>query len=177
MKNEYFVKLIIGAIFLDPRLVENAKTKMRQLKLNIQFQSSEFPFDLTEYYSKEMGNHLKRCFLCIEGLQKLENFFEWKLKMIEIENCLRQNGRRTINLDPGYIDSHRVVLLSGKEGSQKIYLRKGVWADLILLRKKGEYQELPWTFPDIRQGRYNRFFQQVLKQLKEEKKLQPKKYN
>ena len=174
MNTEYFVKLIIGAIYSDSLLLENAKAKMQKLKLKIQFQSAELPFELTEYYNKEMGNNLKRRFLSIEGLQKLENFFEWKLKMVKIENHLRQNNKRRINLDPGYIDSNRVVLLSGKEGSQKIYLNNGVWADLILLREKGRYKELPWTFPDLREGRYEQFFLHVQKQFKEDKKLHNK---
>jgi len=80
----------------------------------------------------------------------------------------RQEG---INLDPGFLDLHRVVLLSGKEGPQKIYLRDGVWADLVLLKNKGGYGDLAWTFPDLRDGRYNDFFLQVRAEFKEEKSL------
>ena len=171
MNTKFFVKLIIGAIYFDRQILEYSKEKMRQLKLKVVFQSDEFDFNLTEYYAAEMGNDLKRCFLSTEGLQKIETVFEWKLKMVEIENYLRQNGKRRINLDPGYIDYHRLVLLSSKEGAQKIYLRKGIWADLVLLKDKYGYKELPWTFPDIKDGRYNDFFLKVHKKFKEENKF------
>lgn len=101
----------------------------------------------------------------------LESAFNWKLKLVEIEKRLSKSGKRRINLDPGYLDLHRVVLLSGKEGAQKIYLRNGVWADLVLLKDKGGYRDLPWTFPDLRNGRYNDFFMQVRAELKAEKNL------
>ena len=170
MKSTNLVKLIIGAIYSDSQLLEVAKKEMKRLKLITQNQSEEFPFDLTEYYAKEMGSKLKRRFLSIEGLLELKNFFEWKLKMVSIENKLRKFGKRRINLDPGYIDLHRVVLLSSKEAPQKIFLSEGIWADLILLKRKGGYVDLPWTFPDIRKGYYNEFFLQVLEKFKEEKK-------
>ena len=171
LKPEYFAKLIVGAIYSDPHWLEQAKTEMCELTWKIQRQSEEFAFDQTEYYAAEMGSNLKRCFLSVEGLMTLESAFNWKLKLVEIEKRLSKSGKRRINLDPGYLDLHRVVLLSGKEGAQKIYLRNGVWADLVLLKDKGGYRDLPWTFPDLRNGRYNDFFMQVRAELKAEKNL------
>ena len=102
-------------------------------------------------------------------MQSLEFSADWKLKTAEIEQQLSNKGKRRINLDPGYLDLSRVVLLSGKEGSHKIYLRNGVWADLVLLKDKGGYRNFPWTFPDIRTGRYDDFFLQLRTEFKKEK--------
>ena len=168
MKNEICAKLIIGALYADPKWLEQAKKEIRNQNWKIQRQSAEFPFDQTDYYAAEMGSNLKRCFMSVVGLQKLETAAEWKLKTVEIEKQLSISGKRRINLDPGYLDFHRVVLLSGKEGPQKIYLRNGVWADLVLLKDKGSYRDLAWTFPDLRDGRYNDFFLQVRAELKAE---------
>ena len=168
LQPELYVKLIIGAIYSDIKFLESAKIQMGDVNLFIKNQSKEFPFDLTEYYTPEMGPNLKRRFLSIEGVRKLEDSFEWKLKMETIENNLSRKGKRRINLDPGYIDSQRVVLFSRKQGPQKIYIRKGVWGDLALLKNKNGFQNLPWTFPDIREGRYHNFFLQALKEFKEE---------
>ena len=112
MKPELYVKLIIGAIYSDVQYLESAKIQMGHMNLCIKKQSKEFPFDLTKYYTPEMGPNLKRCFLSIEGVQKLEGCFEWKIKMEKIENNLSQFGKRMINLDPGYVDLNRVVLFS-----------------------------------------------------------------
>ena len=171
MKFDFYVKLIIGAIYSDVHFLEDAKKQMTQLNLSVKNQSKEFSFDLTEYYTSEMGPNLKRRFLSIEGLQKLENCSEWKIRMTNIENNLSQLGKRRINLDPGYVDSQRVVLFSRKNGPQKIYIRNGIWGDLVLLKVKGGFQNLPWTFPDIREGRYKSFFLQTIKEFKEESLL------
>ena len=166
-----YAKLFVAAIYADPKWLIKARTEMQRQSWEIQHQSQVFPFDQTDYYSTEMGEGLKRCFLSIRGLQSLEFYAEWKLKTAEIEEQLSKKGKRTINLDPGYLDLSRVVLLSGKEGSHKIYLRNGVWADLVLLKDKGGYRNFPWTFPDIRTGRYDDFFLQVRAEFKKEKTL------
>jgi len=174
LKTEYFAKLIIGALYSDQQWLEQAKMEMQCLNWVIQLQSEELPFDKTDYYTREMGRELKRCFLSIEGLQSLECSVDWKFKTLEIENLLSFDGKRRINLDPGYLDFHRVVLLSGKEGPQKIYLRDGIWADLVLLKDKGGFRELAWTFPDLKDGFYNDFFMQVRAEYKAEIMLNKK---
>ena len=163
------VKLIIGAIYTDPQWLFKANSALQGLGWEIENQSQVFSFDQTDYYSTEMGEGLKRCFLSIKGLQSLELSDDWKLKTVKIEQQLSKKGKRRINLDPGYLDLSRVVLLSGKEGSHKIYLRNGVWADLVLLKDKGGYRNFPWTFPDIRTGRYDDFFLQLRAEFKKEK--------
>ena len=168
MSNNTYAKLIIGAIYADPQWLMKAKSAMQIQGWEIQHQSEEFPFDQTDYYSTEMGEGLKRCFLSIKGLQSLELSADWKLKTVEIEKQSSNKGKRRINLDPGYLDLSRVVLLSGKEGSHKIYLRKGVWADLILLKDKGGYRNFPWTFPDLRTGCYDDFFLLLRAEFQEE---------
>ena len=169
MSKKSYGKLIIGAIYADPQGLIKAKSAMQIQGWEIQHQSEEFPFDKTDYYSTEMGEGLRRCFLSIKGLQSLEHSADWKLKTVEIEQQLSNKGKRRINLDPGYLDLSKVVLLSGKEGSHKIFLRNGVWADLVLLKDKGGYRNLPWTFPDIGTGRYDHFFLQIRAEFKKEK--------
>jgi len=174
LNTESFAKQIVGALYSNPKWLERAKVQMRELDWNVQHQSLELPFDQTDYYAPEMGKSLKRCFLSMEGVQSLEFSADWKIITTEIENRLSRTGKRRINLDPGYLDQKRVVLLSGKEGPQKIYLRNGVWADLVLLKDKEGYRSLPWTFPDLRDGRYNDFFLQVRTELKAEISLRTK---
>ena len=169
MSNKTYAKLIIGAIYSDPQWLMKAKSAMQKYSWEIEHQSQVFFFDQTDYYSTEMGEVLKRCFLSIKGLQSLEYSADWKLKTVEIEQQLSNKEKRRINLDPGYLDLSRVVLLSGKEGSHKIYLRNGVWADLVLVKDKGGYRNLEWTFPDIRTGHYNDFFLQIRAEFKKEK--------
>ena len=63
-------------------------------------------------------------------------------------------GRR-VNLDPGYLDLHKLVLASVKYGPMKIHLGKGVYADLVCRYSEGAFRHLEWTFRDFREGRYD----------------------
>lgn len=120
--------------------------------------SDPMPFDLTAYYTAEMGEGLVRRLLAFEGLVSADLLPELKLQAIEIEASLcRPTGSRTVNIDVGYLDLHRVVLASTKERPHKIYMGRGIWADLTLRYGKGRFHRFPWTFPDFADGRYDAF--------------------
>jgi hypothetical protein len=57
-------------------------------------------------------------------------------------------------VDVGYLDLFKLVLASFKGRGNKLYLERGVWADLTLTYERGAFQSLPWSFPDFRSGRY-----------------------
>ena len=78
-----------------------------------------------------------------------------KLLCNGIETELSRDGKRTVNLDAGYLDHNKVLLASAKEAGQKIYLDKGIYADLAGRYKGGHYQPFEWSFPDFRDGRYD----------------------
>jgi hypothetical protein len=45
--------------------------------------------------------------------------------------------------------SSRFILATGKEYSHRIYIGKGIYADLTLMySKKDGFKTLPWTYPD-----------------------------
>ena len=59
-----------------------------------------------------------------------------------------QDGKRSVNIDPGYLLYERFVLATGKNYSHRIYVGQGIYADLTLIFQKGAYRPLPWTYPD-----------------------------
>ncbi len=75
------------------------------------------------------------------------------------------DGRRKVNIDPGYMDLFKLVLASAKFQGQKICLGKGVYADPTLYYDKG-WKSYDWSFPDFKSGRYDEFLAGVRRSYK-----------
>lgn len=65
-----------------------------------------------------------------------------------IEARFAANGRRRVNIDPGYLTMERFVLATGKNFTHRVYLEQGIYADLTLLYQHNDFTPLPWTYPD-----------------------------
>ncbi|MEW5736060.1 MAG: DUF4416 family protein, partial [Thermodesulfobacteriota bacterium] len=59
-----------------------------------------------------------------------------------------EEGRRKLNLDPGFITAERFVLATGKNFIHRIYVGSGIFADLTLVFREGDFVPLEWTYPD-----------------------------
>ena len=163
---EFPAKALIGVLFQKDEIYQQFLRHLETIEVEIELESEIYKFDSTDYYQEEMGSGLYRIFLSLKGLYPVEQSVSLKNETNSWENEWKEAGNRTLNLDPGYLDLHKVVLLSGKEGPQKIYLGGGIWADLNLIRKAGRFEALPWTFPDLRESRYHSFFERVRENLK-----------
>ena len=163
---EFPGKALIGVLFQKDEIYQQFLRHLETIEVEIELESEIYKFDSTDYYQEEMGSGLYRIFLSLKGLYPVEQSVSLKNETNSWENEWKEAGKRTLNLDPGYLDLHKVVLLSGKEGLQKIYLGGGIWADLNLIRKAGRFEALPWTFPDLRKSRYHSFFERVRENLK-----------
>ena len=163
---EFPGKALIGVLFQKDEIYQQFLRHFETIEVEIELESEIYKFDSTDYYQEEMGSGLYRIFLSLKGLYPVEQSVSLKNETNSWENEWKEAGKRTLNLDPGYLDLHKVVLLSGKEGPQKIYLGGGIWADLNLIRKAGRCEALPWTFQDLRESRYHSFFERVRENLK-----------
>ena len=163
---EFPGKALIGILFQKDEIYQQFLRHLETIEVEIELESEIYKFDSTYYYQVEMGSGLYRIFLSLKGLYPVEQSVSLKNETNSWENEWKEAGKRTLNLDPGYLDLHKVVLLSGKEGPQKIYLGGGIWSDLNLIRKAGRFEALPWTFPDLRESRYHSFFERVRENLK-----------
>jgi hypothetical protein len=112
----------------------------------IDYISAELVFDHTEYYREEMGWPLVMRIFSLESLMDPGDLVDVKLTCVKWEIDCTEQGRRLVNLDPGYISAERFVLATGKNQAHRLYLGQGVWGDLTLVYQSGGFKTLPWTY-------------------------------
>ena len=128
-----------------------------------------FPlFEGTDYYTAEMGAPLYRGWASFRGLGRPQDLPDWKWKARALEARWARDGKRTRNLDVGYLDPDKLVLASCKRGPWKLYLGRGVWADMMLGYARGIFTPTAWAFADFRLGRYNKAMMTMREKLKGE---------
>jgi hypothetical protein len=137
--------------------------------------SPEMFFDRTRYYEREMGWPLYRRFVAFEELIGPEALVDIKLATNEIEAGHLVEACRRVNIDPGYISAERLILATGKNYIHRVYLGRGIYADLTLVFKRGSFQTLEWTYPDYATpemiGMFNALRQDYMEKLREMKRI------
>lgn len=166
------VKLIVGAIFASEGVLLKTKVSLKRKFGSIDFESPNFPFNFSEYYAKEMGPDLIRQFFSFQRLIEPQHLAAIKSYTNHLEERLSRTKikpSRTINLDPGYISAAKLVLATAKNFAHRIYLEKGIFAEVTLNFHDGTFAPWPWTYPDYKSKGYIQSFNRVrelyLKQL------------
>jgi hypothetical protein len=152
------VKLFIGALYSDAERLQLAIERIVQKLGSIDYKSPEFDFDSSDYYKDEMGWPIRRRFISLHQLINPKDIARIKIITNTIEDELAKGQKRTINLDPGYMDYNKIVLASAKYNGQKIYIDSGIYADPALWYEKGAYQDYPFSFPDFKLHIYDEVF-------------------
>jgi len=130
----------------------------------LEFESENLPWNNTEYYRDEMGDHIIRKFIFLERLMDPGELSLIKVFTNNVENSFaaREAGvsRRRINLDPGYIDQAKVVLATTKDFAHRIYLGGGIYAEVTLRYSNVDRAFIPfdYTYPDYRTDAYRLLF-------------------
>lgn len=142
------VKLIFSVFAATVAKLEETVAELSERYGQPDFVSPLIPFDYTEYYRREMGADLVRRFLSMEKLIRPEALPDIKLATNYIENEFTREGKRQVNIDPGYIANAQLILATGKGFAHRPYLRDGIYADLTLVYQNKKFCTLPWTYPD-----------------------------
>ena len=72
-------------------------------------------------------------------------------KALLVEQELGDLGCRRVNIDPGYITGHNLVLATTKERPHRVYIGQGIYAEVTMAFKKGRCEFFPWTYRDYRE--------------------------
>lgn len=141
-------KLVIGVLMRERAGFPGLAAELAQAFGAPDFVSAWLPFDYTRYYEPEMGGPLARRVLAFRHLVAQERLADIKLATNAIEQARASGGRRSVNIDPGYLLLERFVLATGKNYTHRIYVGRGIYAELTLMFQNGDFRALPWTYPD-----------------------------
>ena len=164
MANSYkapSVTPVVGLIYSDEGIRESVQEALVKRFGSLGMQSEVFPFNKTNYYEGELGEALKRVFLIHEELRDPGELPDWKHFTIELESkfsAKKENATaRQINIDPGYLRGATLVLGSTKGNVHRIYLRDGIYAEMTMYSKNGEWITHDHTLLDFKSGQYDEF--------------------
>lgn len=161
-KATLFTSLLSG----DERLFDSASERLSSSFGPIGIRSPIQPWAYTEYYKKEMGSNLKRAFLFFEKPIEPDRLSDFKIITNEMERYFAGKApsgipRRPVNIDPGYLTLSKVVLASTKDYSHRVYIGKGIFAEVTLYYMDKTYQPFSYTYPDYRSQEYIEMFNKV----------------
>ncbi|MBN2456181.1 MAG: DUF4416 family protein [Sedimentisphaerales bacterium] len=176
LKNPKPVKLIVGVLAADENCLAAAVELLAQKFGSFDFVSDTWPFDQTDYYKDQAGEHILRQFVSVERLIRPGRLAAIKHRTNRIEQKLARKLSldlyRPVNLDPGVIEPSKLILATTKNYSHRIYIGRKMYAEVTLVYDKGTWCPLPYTYPDYRQQNYFDFFSKVRAQLLEQLKSQ-----
>ncbi|MCK5235541.1 MAG: DUF4416 family protein [Deltaproteobacteria bacterium] len=142
------VKLVTSIISNSDEITEAVIEELKEKYGSFDYISDRLAFDHTDYYGDEMGRELSRYIISFRELIDPGKLAEVKLFTNALEANFSVEGKRSMNIDPGYVTLERLVLASCKNFSHRVYLASGVYAELTLLYKGRSFMALPWSYPE-----------------------------
>jgi hypothetical protein len=149
--------------------------ELEQLFGPIRAVSTHVEFDHSSYYCREMGSGLIKYHIVFASLISPLDIVTLKYSTSLLEKkYANTDGKRTVNIDPGYFTHAQLVLATHKNYSHRICIGSGVYAELTYQIQGDEWHDLPWTYPDYRLPETKDFFlRERALFLKETKSLRP----
>ena len=153
--------LVVGCFTKHKEILADVARKLCEAFGPLDIVSPWLPFEHTDYYTPEMGSPLFRRLMAFRELIQQDALADIKVFTNELECQFSTQGKRLVNIDPGYLLAERFVLATGKNYTHRIYLREGIYADLTLIYHKGRFHPLDWTYPDYCEEAILRFLTSV----------------
>jgi hypothetical protein len=143
--------LFIGMIYSDPAVFLSVQQTLRDEFGEPLLESPVLRWNRSEYYKEEMGWPLSRKFVFFKNLINPETLADIKIRTNEMEDSLSVNGKRLINVDPGYLTLAKIVLASTKNYVHRIYLKKGIYGEVTLYYQDGKFNPHLFTYRDYQE--------------------------
>jgi len=152
---------VMATFSCHPPALDWARDKAAETWGDIALESPLLSFDETDYYESTMGAELRIRLLAFARLMSPVELVERKLQTNLWESAYAQQGAhsqpRPLNLDPGYVTPAKLVLASTKDHSHRLYLDRGIFAEVTLHYSSGCWNPRRWTYPNYRRADYHEF--------------------
>jgi hypothetical protein len=155
------VKLIVSMFSGDRTLLAVATGALVNRFGTTDYESELLSFNHTSYYESEFGPGLLRQIVAFTDLVAPQRLAEIKRTTNELEMSWAVDGRRRVNLDPGYVSPSKLVLATTKDYSHRVYLGQGIYAEVTLHYRHGAFHPWEWTYPDYARPPYLEIFDQI----------------
>ncbi len=142
-------RLVCGILSQRGEVGNEAESALERRFGPIDLRSLRRPFTESVYYEQEMGPELDRCWVSFEKLVTESDIASIKNVTNAIERDLAgDDGRRRVNLDPGYLVPSRLVLATTKDFAHRIYLADGIYGEVTLMWRHDAFIPMEWTYSD-----------------------------
>ena len=132
-------------------------------------ESRPFEFNQTDYYEATMGRDLQKVFFAFARPFDPAELVAIKLETNRWEEEYARASShpepRPLNLDPGYLSLGKLVLASTKDFAHRIYLDRGIYAEVTLHYRHHRWRHHEYTFADYRRDDYQEFFSECRRYL------------
>lgn len=165
------VLLFLGVFSRHESALDWARQRAETTWGPIALTSKVFSFDDTSYYEKSMGAELKKVFFTFERLIDPTALIDIKRATNDFEEEYRvesdHSESRPVNLDPGYVTEAKLVLATTKDRDHRLYLGRGIFAEVTVHFRRGVWVTHPWTYPDYQSAGYHEFLTECRDYLRE----------
>ena len=158
--------LFVSTLYRDADVFEQSEEILENSFGDTLYISPTLPWDYSSYYRNEIGEQLCRQIIFFKNIVDSGLLVDIKLKTNEIESALSLDGRRQINLDPGYLTLAKVVLASTKNYAHRLYLGKGIYGEITLIYKDETYSPHIFTYRDYQDKSHIDIFMNAREMLK-----------
>jgi hypothetical protein len=160
------VLLFVSTLYSSKDIFNQSNDILEKEFGDILFVSPSLPWDYSSYYKDEIGWPLFRQFIFFKNLMDPGLLVDIKRKTNEIESVLSVDGKRRINLDPGYLTLSKAVLVSTKDYAHRLYLGKGIYGEITLIYKDETYIPHIFTYRDYQDKSHIEIFMNAREMLK-----------
>lgn len=155
-------KLFCAIMYAESADIASVISDLENAFGKVETRGEKYPFTYTDYYTPEFGGNLYKEMVVFGSTVEQEKLAEIKRFTNSVEEkYLAENGKRSINIDPGFVLPSKLILASTKDFSHRIYVGEGIYAEITFMFSRKGVRFLDWTYPDYRSSEVSGFFIKV----------------